>query len=178
MVIIFTASSVFCILAVINPIASASLIGVGCPDSQPLSSAPSPQLHNVGGMYQIYSVSTSEWSEWKRLGQIWLIGGTCGLAVRNSLIRDREGRRGGRGGGLFLWKCGPPYSNSPSAAASQMDLLIEFSYRPEGGSSFQVRWGNWSESNSSSFYSLGGERSVLFCFFPLPPLSAQLKSFN
>lgn len=63
-----------------------------------------------------------------------------------------------------------------------MDLLIEFSYRPEGGSSFQVRWGNWSESNSSSFFSLGAEGSVLLCFFPFPShhphLSAQLKSFN
>lgn len=59
-----------------------------------------------------------------------------------------------------------------------MDLLIEFSYRPEGGSSFQVRWGNWSESNSSSFYSLGGERSVLFCvffFFSSPSFSSTKK---
>lgn len=177
MVIIFTASSVFCILAAINPIASAGLIGVGCCDSQPLSSTPFPQPGNVWGVYQIYSVSTSEWSVWKLRGQTWLIGGTCGLAVRNGPDRGQRGKEG-REGGLFLWKCGPPYSNSPSAAASQMDLLIEFSYRPEGGSSFQVRWGNWSESNSSTFFSLGAERSVLFCFFPLPPLSAKLKSFN
>jgi len=45
MVIIFTASKVFCILAAINPIASASLTGVGCSDSQPLCSAPSPLSH-------------------------------------------------------------------------------------------------------------------------------------